>query len=249
MAKVNSIIKIEGTLDELTFYKSQDGYMVRTKGGVSKNRILNDPAFARTRENGTEFGGVATSGKRLRRAISALLADAKDNRTTSRLTQVLSKVKNEDLTSVRGQRNVATGLDTAMGKAWLKGFNFNKHATLDSVLQATYSLNTSTGEVVINNLVPSQQLSVPDGATHVGFSCAFLNLDLVNDVKDLQVSPVVNLPINGTATAVTLTPPDSAAGSGHNFFFLKTAFFQEINGLQYPLNNGSFNALQLIEVI
>ncbi len=32
MAKLKSLIKIEGTLDELTFYKTQDGNLVRQKG-------------------------------------------------------------------------------------------------------------------------------------------------------------------------------------------------------------------------
>ncbi len=35
MAKLKGILKIEGTLDELTFYKTQDGHLVKTKGGVS----------------------------------------------------------------------------------------------------------------------------------------------------------------------------------------------------------------------
>ena len=45
MAKLNGILKIEGTLQDMTFYKSQDGHLVRTKGGVSGQRIANDPAF------------------------------------------------------------------------------------------------------------------------------------------------------------------------------------------------------------
>ncbi len=49
MAKLKSLIKIEGTLDDLTFYKGKEGFLVRSKGGVSKKRINNDPAFARTR--------------------------------------------------------------------------------------------------------------------------------------------------------------------------------------------------------
>ncbi|WP_066219238.1 hypothetical protein [Formosa haliotis] len=249
MAKLKSLIKIEGTLEELTFYKTQDGYMVRTKGGVSKNRIKNDPAFARTRENGTEFGLTAKSGKYLRRAITSLLADAKDNRMSSRLTQVFSQVKNEDLISVRGQRNVPVGLETETGKALLKGFDFNKFATLDSVLQAEYNLNSTTGEVIITDIVLNQQLGVPEGATHVSFSCAFLNLDLNTNVKDLQLSPVENFPINGTATTVTLTPSTAAIGSGFSFYFLKVSFYQEVNNIQYPINNGAYNALQLIEIL
>ena len=61
MAKLKGIIKLEGTLDNLTFYKAKEGYLVKTKGGVSKERIQNDPAFERTRENGSEFGSSAFS--------------------------------------------------------------------------------------------------------------------------------------------------------------------------------------------
>ena len=250
MPKIKSLIKIEGTLDELTFYKSQDGYMVRTKGGVSKKRMATDPAFARTRENGSEFGNIARSGKFFRHAITSLLANAKDNRVTSRLTQVLSQVKNEDLTSIRGQRNVATGIATANGKAWLKGFNFNDRAAMDSVLLSNYTLDTATGEVVITDLIPSQQIAVPGGATHVSFTSGFLNFDFGDpDGYDLQLSPDITTPITGTANTVTLTPAAAAAGTGESYYFLKVAFYQEVNGMQYALNNGAHNALQLIEIL
>ena len=32
MAKLKGIIKLEGTLDNLTFYKAKEGYLVKTKG-------------------------------------------------------------------------------------------------------------------------------------------------------------------------------------------------------------------------
>jgi len=248
MAKLKSLIKLEGTLDDLTFYKGEDGYLVKTKSGVSKNRIETDPSFVRTRENNAEFANAATSGKYLRRAITALLYDAKDPRVTSRLTQFMSRVKNQDLTSPRGQRTVAIGLATSEGKAWLKNFNFNKNAVLESVLLTNFSLDTTTGEIVITDLVPRQQLGIPEGATHVTFSSGFLNLDITTDDKDLELSAEVNLPINLTPTTVTLSPA-TPTGSGESYFFLKVAFFQEINGVQYPLNNGAFNALQLLEVV
>lgn len=249
MAKLRSLIKIEGTLDDLTFYKGKEGYLVRTKGGVSANRIKNDPAFARTRENGSEFGHCAKSGKQLRRAILSLMADAKDNRVTSRLSQTMSFIKNEDLTSARGERQVAIGLATPEGKAHLKNFDFNANAQMSSVLLTDYTLDPITGEVNIPDLTPNHDLGIPGGATHVSFYAGFLNLDFSDGEKDLQVSPAVNLPINGTTATVTLTPPSAPVGSGNQFYFLKAAFFQEVNGIQYPLNNGAFNALQLIEVL
>jgi len=45
MARQKGIIKIEGTLDDFTFYKTKDGYLVKTKSGVSGERIASDPAF------------------------------------------------------------------------------------------------------------------------------------------------------------------------------------------------------------
>jgi hypothetical protein len=249
MAKYKSLFSVEGTLGEVNFYKSEDGYRMRTKGGVSKERIESDPAFIRTRENNSEFGNSASSGKMLRRAVIDLMADAKDSKVSSRLTQRMSQVKNLDLTSVRGQRKVEVGILSSEGKTVLKEFNFNKYATLSAVLLNDYTLDTVTGEIVIDNFVPQQRLDIPEGSTHVAFTSGFLNLDFATGDKDLQLSNVVNLPINGTATTVTLTPAAAPVGTGQSFYLLKVAFYQQINGIQYPLNNGAFNALQLLEVL
>ncbi|MCC6760406.1 MAG: hypothetical protein IT252_04285, partial [Chitinophagaceae bacterium] len=48
MARQKGIIKLDGTIGGITFYKSQDGYLAREKGGVEGDRIANDPSFART---------------------------------------------------------------------------------------------------------------------------------------------------------------------------------------------------------
>jgi len=249
MAKLKSFIKIEGTLDDLTFYKGRSGYLIRTKGGVNANRIKNDPSFARTRENGTEFGHAAASGKQLRRAILDLLVDAKDDLVTPRLTQTMARVQKTDTTSPRGERTVAIGLTTPEGKLELNGFNFNIHAILSSVLLTDYTLNTTTGEVAIADFVPSQNVSAPEGSTHVSLTAGFLNLDFSTDSKDLQLSPVLNLPINNTVTQVALTPAAVPTGTGNKLYFLKVEFFQQVNSIQYELNNGAFNALQLIDLL
>ncbi|WP_027126462.1 hypothetical protein [Gelidibacter mesophilus] len=249
MAKLKSLIKIEGTLDDLTFYKGRDGFLVRTKGGVSKSRIAKDPAFARTRENGSEFGMAATSGKMLRRAILDLMVDAKDGLVTSRLTRVMTLVKNEDAVSPRGARNVAVGITTPQGKLALKGFNFNNRAIMSAVVLSDINLTMATGEIIIPDFIPAQRLYVPEGSTHVSLISGYLNLDFITGDKDLQLSPVSNMPIDNTSSTVTLTPAAVPTGAGAECYFLKVAFYQEINGIQYPLNNGAYNALQLLEVL
>jgi hypothetical protein len=60
MAKASGIIKIEGTVEDLTFYKKDGKNFVRRKEGIPKERLYNEPSFERTRENNTESHRVIT---------------------------------------------------------------------------------------------------------------------------------------------------------------------------------------------
>lgn len=248
MARQKGILKIEGTLDNLTFYKGKEGYLVRTKGGVSKERILNDPNFVRTRENGSEFGLSARSGKQLRTSVRSFIQKAKDARVSNRLTQVMAKIKNQDFTSVRGERNVAQGLSTAEGKQLLKGFDFNDRALLSAVFHAPFSIDLATGEVNVPDLTPTNDISIPGGATHVTLSGAVLNIDFSTGESDISYSPEVNLAIDSTSATQTFSPVAMPTGSGNVLYLVLIEFFQEVNGVQYSLNNGSFNVLNIVEV-
>jgi hypothetical protein len=115
MAKLKGIIKLEGTLDNLTFYKPKEGYLVKTNGGVSKERIKNDPAFERTRENGSEFGRFASSGKLLRTSARNLMIRAKDNRVSSRVTQKMTQIKNFDATSGKRPKKCSNRISNNRG--------------------------------------------------------------------------------------------------------------------------------------
>jgi len=59
MAKQIGPNKFQGRIDNQVFYKSQDGFLVKGKGGASADRIANDPSFARTRENYSEFSAAS----------------------------------------------------------------------------------------------------------------------------------------------------------------------------------------------
>lgn len=93
MAQQKSILKLQGTIGGITFYKSQDGYLAREKGGVDASRIANDASFARIRENGAEFGNSASAGKLLRDAVRVLGKDSSDGRVTARLTQIMAQIR------------------------------------------------------------------------------------------------------------------------------------------------------------
>ncbi|WP_204743317.1 hypothetical protein [Pseudocnuella soli] len=125
MAKQKGIFKVEGTLGDVTFYKSKDGYMIREKGGISAERMASDPAFERTRENQAEFGRAGKAGKLLRTAFRPLLQHAADSRMVSRMLQTMMRVVKADATSPRGQRNVLDG-----ELELLENFEFNEAGKL-----------------------------------------------------------------------------------------------------------------------
>lgn len=249
MARQNGLIKIKGTLDNVTFYKSKDGDLARMKTSVDATRIASDPAFQRTRENGAEFGSSAKAGKLTRDSLRPIALNATDSRVVARMTKLMTDVKNLDLTSVRGGRNPGVSMALATGKAALKGFEFNENALLSGTLFKPYTVATATGVITITGVVPINDVVYPDGATHVSFTGAYANINYALNVTDVKLTNVQNLPINGTATTVTLTPTAVPAGTGAKVYLLKMEFFQLVNGIQYSLKNGAFNALKIIEVI
>ena len=246
MAKNVGVIKPHGTLEDLTFYKTQDGHLIRTKGGVEKARILTDPAFARTRENMSEFAQSASTGKVIRRGANVLMQKASDNRVTSRMAQVMHRILKLDTVNVRGQRTVAEGLGTAQGKELLKGFNFNINASLDMVLRKSVFIDELDQSFNIMNLIPAQEISYPAGATHVRLQAGALTVDLAVGSAVLQVTTEQTLPIDNTSASVVLDGLTPAAGT--NLMLLLVEFLQDVNGVEYPLSAG-FNALGVVDVL
>ena len=248
MAKQKGIIKLEGTIGDITFYKSMDGHLARAKGGVSAERIKTDPAFVRTRENGSEFKLAAQSGKLLRDSIRPLLMNATDSRVTSRLTKIMSNIAKQDTTSVRGARAASVGISTANGKNYLKLFNFNLDSILGTVLFKTWSINYVTGVVTLPNITPTTDIIAPAGATHFTISGGEEIINFGTATYDFKLTNVVNAAIGTTAVPVVLTPTALPAGTGTKLFFLKIEFFQMVNSVQYSLKNGKFDSLAIIDV-
>ena len=248
MARQTGLIKIKGTLGNVNFYKTKDGDLARMKTSVDADRIKNDPAFERTRENNTEFGNSATAGKIMRDAVRPMALNAADGRVTSRLTKTMAQIKNLDATSVRGKRNVAEGVQDPNAILLLKGFDFNNEALLNTILYKPFDVNTISGEITILDLTPQIDVVWPQGATHLAFTSGFAGVDFLTGDKDLEVSNVVNIPIDMTMTTVTLTPGAIPLVTGVKLYVLKIEFFQEVNGIQYTLKNGAYNALKVVEV-
>jgi hypothetical protein len=249
MPRVNGVVSFQGTYEDMTFYKKEGKNYVRKKSGVSKERIANDPNYVRTRENMNEFKQSATSGKLLRLALGSLVFKAKDNKLSSRLLQTMSRIKNLDATSARGQRTVALGLATVAGKVDLTRFDFNANAPLNSVLFAPYELDVPSGKVTITDFIGVEQLQYPEGATHVSFQAAVLAIDFDSSFSEVAYSNTENIAISLTPITFVLTPTAVPGGGAVTMFLLSVAFFQEVNGVQYSLKNEEYSVLNILEIV
>ena len=248
MARQKGLIKLKGTLGDITFYKSGDGFLAREKGSLDRNRIQNDPAFQRTRENGYEFGRAGKAGKVLRTAFRPLLLKSADSRMVSRLTQMMMKVLQADAVSVRGQRNVIDG-ETEL----LTGFEFNTGGTLGNSLYAPFTTNidraTGTYTLTLPPFVPNEMVTVPDGTTHFTLNYGAASIDFELERYEVALGTSAVLPWNGVLTADLSETLTLTANSTHPLFMVVgISFFQEINGSYYPLRNGAYNPLSIVQV-
>lgn len=248
MALQNGIFKIKGTLGGVTFYKTKDGHLIREKGGADKKRISKDPAFKRTRENGKEFGRAGTYGKYLRSAFRPMLNNTSDKRVVSRLVKDLMTIIKTDTVNTRGERTPLGG-DFEL----LRGFDFNINALLGNTLYVPYnaSIDRTTGAISVElpELVPEQMINAPSGTTHFKIVAGASEVDFQAGNSLTVYIGTTHIPWdNATLAPLNLNLNVRPASNMPLVLLLGVEFYQEMNGAFYMLNNGSFNALGIVNL-
>lgn len=248
MGRQEGIVQITGGVGNLSFYKTkEDGYLVRKKSGVSRRRIMNDPAYARTRENIAEFRRGAQATKLVRRAFISFIQSAADNRVTSRLTSVMMKIIKKDAVNCGGERRV-----TNDQVALLQGFEFNKHAALEKTFRAPFSasIDRASGAMVVDIPAFSPDLiSAPAGATHFRLTALGAAIDFENGTYSTVKSKSSDIPVDGkTHEGLRLTETIAPGSSSPLFLVFGIEFLQTVNGVSHPLSDSAFNAMSMVRV-
>ena len=135
MAVNKSFVKLEGTLDNLTFYQKDGKNLVKTKSSVSRSRIMTDSAYRRTRENMREFGGAARVGKAFRTAFSGIVKTMSDTYMGSRINGLMKRINRYGV-GIRGERD----FEIVTYGEMLRGFEFNKSTPLNAQFFAPSAL-------------------------------------------------------------------------------------------------------------
>jgi hypothetical protein len=120
---------------------------------------------------------------------------------------------------------------------------------LETILSAPYTVDNITGEVIIADLIPQENISMPAGATHVCFRSGFSDIDFDTAITQASYSPKIVLPLDLTISTVVLTPTTIPSSNSRSLkmISLLVEFFQLDNGVMYPMSNGSFNTLSIID--
>jgi len=249
MAKQRGPIKLEGTLDDITFIKTADGFMAKMKSGVPASRINSDPAFELTRQNMQEFNSAAKAGKLLREAFATAVKSSSDGRVVSRLVKELMKVVKSDTTSARGLRTVDKG-----NLGFLQGFNFNIKAAVTTTVRTPFNptIDRPSGNLIVHipTFIPGNLIQAPTGSTHFRFVVMGGEIDFGNNVysTDIGYSPMLPIDFNPTANLdINATVPANSTQDLILLFGIQ--FFQRVNGLDYAMNAGQYNAMEIAAVL
>lgn len=245
MAKQTGIITLIGRVGRLSFYKTKDGHLAREKGGVSRSRILNDPRFARTRENIREFTDNAQSSKLFRDAIRPVISKIGDRRLAQRLTQTMMQVLKSDELNVRGERKVRDG-DWSL----LQDMELNEGSSLGSTLffelQAVDSENS--WDLALPAFVPRDMMAVPSGASHYKIAVTGVGLDFESGTRTVVTDSTAVLSVLDESSAQNLSVDKTALSGTHYAFLVSVEFIQIVNGSEYSINNGAHNPAKIMGV-
>ncbi|SFU01981.1 hypothetical protein SAMN04489724_3352 [Algoriphagus locisalis] len=245
MAKQTGIITLKGPVGRLSFYKTRDGYLAREKGGVEKSRIMNDPRYARTRENIREFTDNANSSKLLRDALRPVISKIGDTRLNLRITRAMMKVLKADLVNVRGDRKVREGDWNLM-----KDMEMNAASSLGSTLffDISQSDTAAAFEIGLPAYTPQDLIAIPEGATHYRITATGVGLDFEQGTRSLVSASTGSITVLNPALPQTLTVDKTQLSGTHFVFVLSVEFIQQVNSVEYSLNNGAHNAAKILGV-
>jgi hypothetical protein len=135
------------------------------KGGANRDLIMNNPAFARTRENMCEFGGCGVAVKAIRRGLLNLLPEQTDKLFTGRLMKVVKEINRRDYEGVRGKRAIIFSGE----RPFLSTLVFDKLQDIAGLLmnQFSYEHPIGRGEATLSlTALTIKPVLIPAGATH-----------------------------------------------------------------------------------
>jgi hypothetical protein len=167
MAIQTGAIKYRGSFKSIRNYMNlhDTNTYAGEKGGANRNLILNNPAFARTRENMQEFAGCGTAVRAIRRGFLNLLPEQTDTHFTGRLMSLVKNFNRRDIEGIRGKRAILF----STGRPLLLTLVFNVLQNMADLMQnhfvCTHPITRIEATLKVTDLL-IKPVYVPEGATY-----------------------------------------------------------------------------------
>ncbi|MBS9523597.1 hypothetical protein KI659_06155 [Litoribacter alkaliphilus] len=240
MAEQTSFITLKGNVGRLNFYKTKNGdYQARQKGGVTKERIMTDPKYARTRENLKEFAEAAGAAKLIRRAIAPAIHRSGDSKVHRRFQTSLLRVVQSDPSSIRGERKVMLG-------EWglIRGIELNAGNEFGKSMREDFTFNDDGDNVTLTipEFRQEEVLKFPTGTTHYRLYLLGASINFEDATKNNVRETSLLIAKGLTSPEVTMSIDKTQLLGSRRLFVVGMEYTQIINGVEYPLNTMEFNS-------
>ena len=237
MAKQKGIVRFTGTLEGINFYERKGVAIARKAGGgFNSEAIKNKPSMVRVRENSSEFGRCSTVKKEFRLALRSFLQDVNGGDLHGRMMRLFQQIKVLDIVNKRGERTVAQGMTTAMGRKLLQDFDFTPKCNIQQLIGGTGAFDWNTFSYSISNF-DIKRVNFPKGATHASLQLGLLCFDFDSFEHTLYESAVFYMDSSFVSNSILLeltTPPST---NGVQIAVLGLRFYQEVENELYAFNS------------
>lgn len=264
MAKSRSLLRLVGKMGGMVFYEQNGETVAREHVPISKDRIMSDVAFERTRENMKAFSVSGVASKVLVDSLRAFLRRMGSKQSFTGLVKIIRAAVATG-TGFRGE----LPLTIVPNRNLFLGYDFKGDVSFGSAYSETYTLTANAARnsatLILPAFNPLDALRPPQGATHFRIALGIVALSdytynpvlgryeptqaALNGIKDLAWSAdtalaggVVTIP---SLTAVLPGSPILPADLGL-VTVMGIEFLQLVSGATYLLHQG--NAMVIAEV-
>ena len=239
MAKQKGIVFLEGTMGGINFYYRKGVPTARVAGGgFNGNAIKTSPNMVRVREQNAEFAKCSTVNRVFKNAMRSFLIGYKDGSLHSRLMQLFLGIRDCDMFSERGKREVCKGMSVEQGKRLLKDFVFTPKRSKLLPCHYEFDWNVLQFKVVGFNV---SKLDFPKGADFMELMLGVLRFDFEQLTYICEWATPVSINTYFSDTSFSLGVAKEPAGTGQLMAVARVCFYQEVNGSHYLLqNDGAF---------
>lgn len=246
MAKQIGLIKIAGTIGDLTFYEFGGEHYVRRKSSLSAAQIKQDPNFERTRENNTEFGEASKLSKAIVSALQPHLI--KRPYWFPKLNAISYRAVRKDGTNARGKRVLGAGNEYDYF-----GYDVGGNSDIfEGTLNLTYDRPSGVIDFEVLPFIPSEEMWCPAGSTHFDFVFGVGEIAMDSKAivsKSSKASEKIDARQSGLRAVIRETLGVSAGSMGLVVGVFTIRFWQMTNGVYYRMFGKGSSGLVLISLV